>query len=110
MELYVVVDKMQSGRGALGVFSSYDKAKEYMDNFVSKTKCVCEIEKSFIRGDYQSPNHVFVAHTYDPGYDIHILEGIYSELSQAQRAAGRKGEIIEFSIDSPEQKQISMNH
>ena len=93
----------------MGVFSSPEKAQKYMDRFVSKTGYFCHIEKSFVRGYYQSPDHVFAAHTYRSYQDIHVLEGIYSELSQAQRAAGRQGEVIEFSIDGNEEIQIFTN-
>lgn len=68
---------------------------EYVDRFVSKTGYVCHIEKSFIRGYYEPPNHVFVAHTYDRREDLHALEETYPELPQAQRAAGREGAITD---------------
>ena len=109
MEVYVVVNKAMSGREALGVFSTPGKAQEYTDRFVSKPEYLCQVERSLVRGYYHSPLHVFAAHTYDNGNDVHVLEGVYSEMPQAQRAAGREGEIIEFSIDSPEEQQISMN-
>jgi hypothetical protein len=99
---------MMVGRKILGVFSSPEKAQEYTDHVVSKVG-LCQIESSFVRGYYQAPNYVFAAHSYDRREDVHVLEGLYSELSQAQRAAGREGEIIEFSIDSPEEKRITMN-
>ena len=100
---------MMLGREAMGIFSSPEKAQKYMDRFVSKTGYFCQIEKSFVRGYYQAPNHLFAAHTYDGRNDVHVLEGIYSELSQAQGAAGREGMIIEFSIDSTEGIVISTN-
>jgi hypothetical protein len=109
LEVYVVVNKAMSGREAMGIFSSPEKAQKYMDRFASKTGYFCQIEKSFVRGYYEPSNHVFAAHTYRRYEDVHVLEGLYSELSQAQRAAGREGMIIEFSIDSTEGNRISMN-
>ena len=109
MEVHVVVNKMMPGREAMGVFFSPEKAQKYMDRFVSKTGYLCQIEKSVVRGYYQPPNHVFAAHTYKSHEDVHVLEGVYSKLSQAQKAAGREGMIIEFSIDSTEGNRISMN-
>jgi hypothetical protein len=107
--VYVVVNKMMLGREALGVFSSPEKAQKYMDHFVSKIEYRCQIERSLVRGYYQPQNHVFAAHIYDRREDVHVLEGMYSELAQAQRAAGREGEIIEFEIDSTEEVQIFVN-
>jgi hypothetical protein len=109
LEVYIVVNKAMSGREVMGIFSTPEKAQKYMDRFASKTGYFCQIEKSFVRGYYEAPNHVFAAHTCDRHNDVHVLEGLYSELSQAQRAAGREGMIIEFSIDSTEGNRISMN-
>jgi len=109
VEVYVVVNTIMSGREAMGVFSTPEKARKYADRFASRTGYVCQIEKSFVRGYYEPPRHLFAAHTYDRGEDVHVLEGMYAEWSQARRAAGREGETIEFSIDSPEEKHISMN-
>jgi len=108
-EVYVVVNRVMSGREALGVFSTAEMARKYMDRFASRREYLCQMERSFLRGYYQPPDHVFAAHIWDHLDDVHILEGLYSELSEAQRAAGPEGEIIEFSIDSPEEQQISMN-
>jgi hypothetical protein len=109
LEVYVVVNKAMSEREAMGVFSAPEKAQKYINRFVSKTRYVCQIEKSVVRGYYQPPNHVFAAHTYRRYEHVHVLEGIYSKLSQAQKAAGREGMIIAFSIDSSEGNRISMN-
>jgi len=109
LQVYVVLNKMMFGREALGVFSAPEKAQKYMDRFAGKTGYYCQIERSFVRGYYQPPDHVFAAHTYDRSVDVHVLEGVYSKLSQAQRAAGREGMIIGFSIDSTEGNRISMN-
>jgi hypothetical protein len=109
VEVHVVLNKMILGREAMGVFSAPEKAQKYIDRFAGKTGYHCQIERSFVRGYYQPPNHVFAAHTYDRSEDVHVLEGVYSKLSRAQRAAGREGMIIEFSIDSTEGNRISMN-
>ena len=109
LQVYVVLNKMMFGREALGVFSSPEKAKKYMDRFAGKTGHYCQTERSFVRGYYQPPNHVYAAHTYDRREDVHVLEGIYSKLSRSKRAAGREGMIIEFSIDATEGNRISMN-
>jgi len=105
-----VVNKvMMTGREAVGVYSTPEKAQKYMDRFASKTGYLCHIEKWFVRGYYQPPDHVFAAHTYRRYEDVHVLEGIYSNLSQARRAAGREGKSIEFSIDADEETQIFTN-
>ena len=109
VEVYVVVNKIMSGREAMGIFSTPGKAREHTDRFAGKTGYVCRIERSFVRGYYEPPHHLFAAHTYDGREDVHVLEGVYGELSQARRAAGREGEIIEFSIDSPGENQVFMN-
>lgn len=108
MHVYVVVNREMFGREALGIFSSPEKARRYMDRFTSKPGYLCYLETSFIRGYYDPPHHVFAAHTYDRHEDVDVLEGIYATLPQAERAAGLYGRIIEFSIDSPEDKRISM--
>jgi hypothetical protein len=100
LEVFVVVNRAMSAREAMAVFFTPEKAETYTDRFASKTEYLCQIERSFVRGYYEPPNHVFAAHTYDREEDVHVLEGIYSDLSQARRAAGREGMIIEFSIDS----------
>ncbi len=109
MDVSVVVNKVMHGREALGIFSSPEKAQKYVDRCAGKPGYVCHLERSFIRRYYQAPRHVFAAHTYDGLDDVHVLEGIYADLSQAQRAVGRYGQIIEFTIDSPEDKLIFMN-
>jgi hypothetical protein len=109
VEVYVVVNKVMSGREAMEAFSTLVKAQKFMDRWASKTGYVCQIEKSFVRGYYEPPHRVFAAHTYDRHEDVHVLEGIYAALSQAQMVAGQGGEIIEFSIDSPEDNQVFMN-
>jgi hypothetical protein len=109
LEVYVVVNKVMLGREALGVFSSPEKGLKFMDGVARKTGYFCHIKKSLIRGYYQPPHHVFVAHTYNRREDVHILEGIYSKLSPARRAAGREGKTIEFSIDATEEIHIFMN-
>ena len=109
MEVYVVVNKMMFGRAALGVFSSSEKALKYMDGVATKRDRFSHVEKSVVRGYYEPPHHVYAAHTYDRQEDVHVLEGIYSNLSQARRAAGREGKTIEFSIDADEETQIFTN-
>ena len=109
LEVYVVVNRAMSGREAMGIFSSAEKAQKHMDRCAGKTGYLCHIERSFVRGYYEPPHHVFAAHTYDPREDVHVLEGIYSELSRAESAAGQEGKIVEFSIDVIGEIQIFMN-
>jgi hypothetical protein len=109
LEVYVVVNKVTLGSEALGVFSSPEKGLKFMDGVARTTGYFCHIKKSLIRGYYQPPHHVFAAHTYNRREDVHILEGIYSKLSPARRAAGREGKTIEFSIDATEEIHIFMN-
>ena len=109
MEVYVVVNRMTPGSEALAIFSSPEKGLKFIDKVAGKTGYFCHIKKSLIRGYYEPPHHVFAAHTYDRREDVHILEGIYSKLSPARRAAGREGKTIEFSIDATEEIHIFMN-
>lgn len=109
MEVYVVVNKAMSAREVMGVFSTPEKAQKYMDRFATKRGYFCQVEKSLIRGYYQPPGHVFAAHTHGRHEDVQVLEGIYAELSQAERAAGREGKTIAFSIDSLGEEQTSMS-
>jgi len=109
LHVYVVVNKVMFGREAPGVFSSPERAHEYMDRRAGKSGYFCDSERSFVRGYYQPPRHVFAAHTCDRVDDVHLLEGIYAESTQAQRAVGRYGQIIEFAMDFPEDKHVSVN-
>ena len=102
MELHVVVSRKMSGRKAVGVFSSAEKAQEYMNGVVEEYGPPCQHENYFIKGDYGSQDHVYMCHFYDPHDDVYSLQGAYSERSLAEDAARRGGQvIIDFEIDTP---------
>ena len=91
LEVYVAVNKTMLGREPMRILSSPEKAQKYVDRFASKTGYFCHIEKSFIRGYFEPPNHVLPRIRVTAVKIFMPWKGIYSELSQAQRAAGREG-------------------
>ena len=109
MELFVVKDKMHFGRGAFGIFSTYEKAQDFVDLCEQEHACMCEIKRLPVTGAYKFPDNVFAAHNYNELYDTYIFDGLYSAFLFAYDAVGDKGLILEFVIDSPETRKIVSN-
>ncbi len=106
MELFVVMDRSILGRGVFGVFSSYENARSFGDDLYRQTHFQSDIKVCSLIGTPGPSGRVYAAHIYDNFYDTHIFDGIYSEHPLACDAVGKKGLIIRFSIDSPDDKKI----
>ncbi len=102
MELFVVMDKATLGRGALGIFSSMEKARVFVESIEFHSLVVA----CSLIGAYDGSGKIYAAHTYDNFYDTHMFDGIYSGSELAYEAVGQKGLIIEFIIDLPGEKKI----
>jgi len=106
MELFVVMDRSILGRGVFGVFSSYENARSFGDGLYRQTHFQNDIKVCAVIGTTDPSGQVYAAHNYDDFYDTHIFDGIYSEHPLAYDAVGKKGLIIRFAIDSPDDKEI----
>jgi hypothetical protein len=106
MELFVVMDRSILGRGVFAVFSSLEKARSFGDDMYQSTNFQCEVKACPVIGGSGVPDKVYAAHFYDDFYDTHVFDGIYSESDLAYDAVGRKGLIIRFVIDSPDDREI----
>ena len=109
MDVYAVSDAMIFGKGIFGVFSTFEKAICFKDEFEKESKQSCEIKQLTIIGSYEFPDNVFAAYTYDLLYDMHTLDGLYDKQEIALDAAGERGLIDEFVIDVPGKKIIDCN-
>ncbi|NLT23011.1 MAG: hypothetical protein GXX82_08195 [Syntrophorhabdus sp.] len=106
MELFVVMDRSILGRGVFAVFSSIEKARSFSDDMYRNTSFQSEVKTCTVIGGPDPSDRVYAAHFYDDFYDTHVFDGIYSESNLAYDAVGRKGLIIRFVIDSPEDREI----
>ncbi|MDD3845647.1 MAG: hypothetical protein PHC90_04730 [Syntrophorhabdaceae bacterium] len=106
MELFVVMDKSILGRGVFAVFSSPEKAQSFSEDLYLNTRFRSEVKACSIIGETGASGTVWAAHTYDHFYDTHVFDGIYSDSNLAYDAVGKKGLIIRFIIDSPEDREI----
>ncbi len=106
MELFVVMDRSILGRGVFAVFSTIERAQSFSDVLYRNTRFQSEVKACPIIGGLGDPDRVYAAHFYDDFYDTHVFDGIYSDSNLAYDAVGRKGLIIRFVIDSPEDKEI----
>jgi hypothetical protein len=107
--LFVVKDKALLGKGAFGVFSTRKNAQGFLEQFEEETGHICQIEECPVEGECGPQGRVFAVHPYESLYDVFIFDGLYGEERQAADAAGYKGLIIEFQIDSPGNKRITAN-
>lgn len=92
------------GRGVFGIFSSMEKAMEFIGSF----QFHCLVLAFPLIGAYDESGKIYAAHIYDNFYDTHVFDGIYSQSELAYEAVGQKGLIIEFVIDLPDEKKIVM--
>jgi hypothetical protein len=106
MELYVVADEVLMGQGVFGVFSTGERARAYMEHFQSRTHFRCTVTKLKVTGSGEHPQKVWVAYVHDCIHDVFELDGLYGEPLLAGDATGNKGSVVEFVIDSPDQKQV----
>jgi len=106
MDVYVVSDAMIFGKGVFGVFSTFEKALCFKEEFEKESKYFCEIKQLTTIGSYNFPGIIFAAYTYDLLYDMHTLDGLYADSELALEAAGERGLINEFVIDVPGKQKI----
>lgn len=106
MKLYVVADKMILGKGVFGVFTTYENALNFMDDFERRTSNMCEIRQLPVIGVFAEHTHVYAAHTYNDLYDVYTPDGIYIELDDAYEAVGHKGLIVKIEVDEPKNNVI----
>lgn len=102
MDVFVVTDAAIFGRGLFGVFSTLEKALVYKEELERQNAYSCEIKRHAVMGSRIAGGQVFAAHVYDELYDMHTLDGLYSDLDYAIEAVGVKGLILQFVIDMPE--------
>jgi len=105
MELFAVIDKALFGRGVFGIFSTYSRAHEYMEQ-TEEVRSLCEIKPFEIQGEAITSTCIYSAYTYIKLYDLYVLEGLYTESFDAYTAAGHNGMVIEWIVDKPEHKRV----
>ncbi|MDR2017664.1 MAG: hypothetical protein LBQ00_02100 [Syntrophobacterales bacterium] len=105
MELFVVTDEMLMGQGVFGVFSTIEKAKVFMEDIQLRTGFRCMIKGLEVFGNEDRCSAVCVAYNHDCIHDVYLLDGLYALPWDAYEATGDRGLIVEFIIDSPEQKR-----
>ena len=105
MELFVVADEVLMGQGVFGIFSTIERAKAYMEDLALRTGFRCAINKLEVLGSEASCTKVCVAYNHDTIHDVYLLDGLYALAWDAYDATGDRGLIVEFVVDSPEQKR-----
>jgi hypothetical protein len=106
VELFVVVDKAFLGRGVFGVFSSIERAEAFAEDFHKEKNWPCNVRQYSVIGYEENGDTVFAAHIYDDLHDTFVLDGIYAEAIFAFDAVGRKGLVIKFKVDNPDEQEI----
>jgi hypothetical protein len=106
VELFVVADEMLMGQGVFGIFSTIEKAKTFMESLVLRTGFRCAINNLEVVGSEACCTTVCVAYNHDTIHDVYLLDGLYAIAWDAYDATGDRGLIVEFVVDSPEQKRI----
>jgi hypothetical protein len=104
MTVFAVRDKAWTGRGIFALFSTVDRALEFLDRSTGIVKLCGEVtELSIVLGYGEGlPDTIFAAFTYDDLYDSHIFDGLYADRLVAWDVAGPKGQVFTFVIDSPD--------
>ena len=105
MRLFAVADEMIMGRGVFGVFSTLEKAKEYLQDFELRTGFRCAISKLEVLGGEGDCTTVCVAYNHDCIHDVYLLDGLYASEWDAYEATGDRGLRVEFVVDFPERKR-----
>lgn len=108
MRVFAVRDKAWLGRGIFAVFSTAAKAERFLDQSTGIVGQCGEIaELAVIASDgSHTPSSVFAAYLYDDLHDSHIFDGLYEDAAVAGDVAGRKGRVVPFAIDSPEEHDV----
>ncbi len=102
----MVIDKMILGRGVLGIFSTHENARNYMEEPRNLICNIAEIRHVMVIGAGEKEGAIFAAHEYDSLHDAYTFEGLYTKLDYALDAVGVNGLTIEFVVDMPESKKI----
>lgn len=89
------------GKGVFGVFSTAEKAAHCKEDLAQENGCFCEVKRVSVIDSCHLPATIFAAHTYDELYDCHTLDGLYSQQDIAFDAAGSRGLVVEFVVDTP---------
>lgn len=110
MRVFAIRDKAWLGRGVFAVFSTADKAEQFLDRSAGIVRqCGQVAELPIIAEDSsRAPSRVFAAYLYDDLHDSHILDGLYEDAAVAGDVAGRKGHVVELVIDSPEESDMRL--
>lgn len=106
MELYVVIDRAFLGKGVFAVFSTREKAEDFVGRFERETANLCDIMKMGVTGLRVSEDSVFAAHAYNDLYDTFFFDGIYDDIFVAYEAVGSKGLIVRCVIDGSDEREI----
>lgn len=99
------MDSAFFGRGVFGIFTSMELATSYRDS-IDDVISWWEIKKLSLIGGEPDDEKVYAAYTYYELYDCYSLEGIYANGEDAKEAVGKKGMVVEFVLDRPNQKRL----
>jgi hypothetical protein len=101
---FAVRDKALLGRGIFALFSTVERAEQYLRGSTGIVRQCGEVtELAVVAKSHDGfPSTVFAAYFYDDLHDSHIFDGLYEDSGVAFDIAGRKGHVVEFVIDSPE--------
>lgn len=108
MDIFVVMDQHILGRGVFGIFSTIEKAEEFMNGYTVETGQLCIINQMSIIGERISPR-VFGGYIYDSFYDTHVLDGIYADPLDARDGINPGGIVVRYVIDYPDEKELLHN-
>jgi hypothetical protein len=99
------MDRAFFGQGVFAIFSTQEKAARYM-NSEAREGPGCEIRTMGVMGKAECDDRVFAAYAYNGVYDVYIFDGLYGEVLDARDAAGHKGLVMEFGIDTSHKKHL----
>jgi hypothetical protein len=97
MSVFVVMSNHGIYHDCVGVFSSAEKAEDFLNSR--------EIHKGYVKrvevvGNYTPPNDLFEANSYLGEWKVHTFIGLYADPDEADAAAGKDGMVIPRSVDS----------
>ena len=95
--MYAIVKKAMFGKDVIAVFTTQEKAEEYINRSSVSTD---KIEFQHVNGNYKSPDTVYAAHTYLKEHDIFYFIGLYADYDSAEHAAGDPNSILGLKPDS----------
>lgn len=101
MKIFAVRDKAWLGRGIFALFSTSDKAEQYLRASTGFIRQSGEIAEIALLHCTHMPPEVFAAYTYDSLHDSHVFDGLYGDAAMARDAVGIKGNVVGHVIDIP---------